>query len=152
MIVITDSNIVFSALKTPNGVIAKILKAKSNIQFFAPDYLIIEVNNHFDKIVVGNIMTKKELLIEKDLILSKIKILNVADIPKSKVIEALKIVENIDIDDLFFVAVHLLNNHKIWTGDKVLIDGLKAKGYNICVTTAELKQKIYKKPRQANLF
>lgn len=31
MIVITDSNIIFSALITPNGIIAQILKAKGKL-------------------------------------------------------------------------------------------------------------------------
>jgi len=35
--------------------------------------------------------------------------------------------------------------HKIWTGDKVLINGLKEKGLDICVTTEELILKRYKK-------
>jgi hypothetical protein len=43
------------------------------------------------------------------------------------------------------VALHLFKKHKIWTGDKVLINGLQSKGYDICVTTTELKTKMYKK-------
>jgi len=35
--------------------------------------------------------------------------------------------------------------HKIWTGDKVLINELKEKGLDICVTTEELILKRYKK-------
>ena len=33
----------------------------------------------------------------------------------------------------------------IWTGDKILMNGLKEKGYDICVTTKEIKTKTYKK-------
>ena len=33
----------------------------------------------------------------------------------------------------------------IWTGDKILINGLKEKGYDICITTEELKKYLYKK-------
>jgi predicted nucleic acid-binding protein len=43
MIVVTDSNIIFSALYTPNGVIASILKNKNKIQLLAPNFLILEV-------------------------------------------------------------------------------------------------------------
>lgn len=50
MIFITDSNILYSALITPNDVVANILKDKSNIQFFAPNYLIEEINEHSEEL------------------------------------------------------------------------------------------------------
>ena len=39
MILITDSNLIISALITPNGAIASIIKAKHNFQFIAPDFV-----------------------------------------------------------------------------------------------------------------
>ncbi|WP_367575546.1 PIN domain-containing protein [Sphingobacterium tenebrionis] len=50
MIVIADSNIIFSALITPNGIVSQILKSKGKLQFFAPSYLFDEVNRHLAKI------------------------------------------------------------------------------------------------------
>ena len=141
MILITDSNIIFSALKSPSGVVAKILTEKSNIQFYAPSYLIDEVKNHSDKISDN----PKDVLRKMKILLEKIKIINVDAIPKKEVIKAINIVKDIDINDAFFVALHFYKKHKIWTSDKVLIKGLEKKGYNICVTTAELKTKLYKK-------
>ena len=141
MIVITDSNILFSALKSPNGVVAKILTHKSNIQFYAPNYLIDEIKRHSGKISVN----KKEVLARLNILLGKIEIIDVDKIPKEKVFQAIEIVKDIDIDDAFFVALHLFKKHKIWTSDKVLIKGLEQKGFKICVTTSELKLKLYKK-------
>ena len=141
MILITDSNIIFSALKSQNGVVAKILTEKSNIQFYAPSYLIDEVKKHSDKISDN----PKEVLRRMMILLEKVKIINVNEIPKKEVVKAIEIVKDIDIDDAFFVALHFYKKHKIWTSDKVLIKGLEKKGYNICVTTAELKSKLYKK-------
>lgn len=141
MIVITDSNIIFSALKTPNGIVAKIINAKSNIQFYAPSYLIEEIKTHSVKISKD----KKQVLQNLNVLLEKIKIIDVDKIPKKNVIDAIEIVKDIDIDDVVFVALHLYKKHKIWTSDKVLINGLEAKGYKICVTTSELKSKLYKK-------
>jgi predicted nucleic acid-binding protein len=141
MIVITDSNILFSALKSPNGIVAKILTHKSNIQFYAPNYLIDEIIRHASKISDN----KKEVLQRFKFLLEKIEIIDVDSIPKEKVIEAIEIVKDIDIDDAFFVALHLFKKHKIWNSDKVLIKGLESKGYKICVTTSELKSKLYKK-------
>jgi predicted nucleic acid-binding protein len=67
------------------------------------------------------------------------------DIPKEDVVEAYKIVCDIDLDDLAFVALHLHTKHKIWTTDMQLQSGLKAKDYDICINTAELKKSLYKK-------
>ena len=141
MIVITDSNILFSALKSPNGTVAKILTSKSKIQFYAPNYLIEEIKRHSGKISDR----KQDVLNRLEILLKKVEIIDVAAIPKDKVLQAIEIVKDIDIDDAFFVALHLFKKHKIWTSDKVLIKGLERKGYNICVTTSELKLKLYKK-------
>ena len=46
MIVITDSNIIISALIKPNGIIAKVFKSKSQIQFYAPSFLKDEIYEH----------------------------------------------------------------------------------------------------------
>jgi len=47
MIVITDSNIIVSALISSAGVVASIFKEKSNLQFIAPTQLLEEVNEHW---------------------------------------------------------------------------------------------------------
>ena len=58
MTVIADSNIFYSALITPNGYIATILKDK-NLQFLAPDYIIyiflLQLKNQ------AKIITKKDI-------------------------------------------------------------------------------------------
>ncbi|WP_432672853.1 PIN domain-containing protein [Flavobacterium sp. SM2513] len=141
MIVITDSNILFSALKSPNGTVAKILTSKSKIQFYAPNYLIEEIKRHSGKISDR----KQDVLNRLEILLEKVEIIDVAAIPKDKVLQAIEIVKDIDIDDAFFVALHLFKKHKIWTSDKALVKGLESKGYKICVTTSELKLKLYKK-------
>lgn len=145
MIVITDSNIIFSALYAPKGVISSILKNKGKIQLFAPDYLIIEVKNHLTDIIESRKVTKRQILSELNSLLENINIIEVDNIPKKDVVKAVEIVKDIDIDDTFFVALHLYKKYKIWTTDKQLRVGLEKKGYSICVNTLELKNKLYKK-------
>ena len=60
MIIIADSNIFYSSLITPNGIIAAILKDR-NMQFLAPDYIIEEVKEHITDIEkrIKNTRTKK---------------------------------------------------------------------------------------------
>lgn len=50
MILITDANIIFSALLKPNSLIAQIIKEEQKFQFFAPDYLLEEFRVHQKRI------------------------------------------------------------------------------------------------------
>ncbi len=145
MIVIADSNIIFSALLTPQGIIARILTAKSNIQFLVPDYLLEEVEEHLQ--MVADYTGKAKLALKRDLkrLTSKISIVTTAEVPLKYKQKAVELVADIDKDDAPFVALHLYKRHKIWTGDRTLINGMTAKGYPIFITTDELKNKLYKK-------
>ena len=86
MIVISDTNIIYSCFYKPDGAIANILKDKAE-----------------------------------------------------------EIAQFVDPDDYPFIALHLEKRHKIWTCDFELTKGLKEMGYDICVTTKDLKAKCYKK-------
>jgi len=61
MILITDSNILVSALIKPKGTTASILKQKSNLQFTAPDYIFEELKEHWNKVVASSDLTEKQL-------------------------------------------------------------------------------------------
>lgn len=148
MIVIIDSNIFVSALITPNGTVASVLSEKGRIQFLVLDYVIEEVENHAQKIADISAKAKKEVLTDFRNLIKGIGIIDKDEIPKKDLIEAKKIVQDIDIHDAYFVALHLYKKHKIWTGDNELADALKAKGYNFCITTSELKRYIYKKQKK----
>lgn len=144
MIVITDSNIIYSILRNPDGEVAKVFYAKSKIQFTTPDFLIEEVKNHFNDLI-NEKTTKKDINDRLNKALEKIKIINLETISKEHITKSLEIVKDIDIDDYVFVALYLYKKHKIWTGDRKLINGLLKKGYDICITTSQLKAYIYKK-------
>ncbi|WP_018676517.1 PIN domain-containing protein [Riemerella columbina] len=144
MIVITDSNIFYSAIIAPKGKIAGILREKRTIQFTAPSYLIEEIKEHSQDIADYLKISKKEVLAIFQNLLENVSIIGTKEIPQKDILEAVDIVKDIDIDDVFFVALHLHTHHKIWTGDKELIKGLKLKGYDICITTEELSQHTYK--------
>jgi predicted nucleic acid-binding protein len=145
MIVITDSNIIISALIKPNGVVAKVFKSKSQIQFYAPSFLKDEILEHFSKIVKLSGLTKKEIQIQLNYYFNRIKFIDISNIPKKYILDAFDIVSDIDPDDVFFVALNRYKKYQIWTSDKKLIAGLEKKGYNICITTAQIKNNLYKK-------
>ncbi|MFA7445246.1 MAG: PIN domain-containing protein [Flavobacteriaceae bacterium] len=145
MIVIADSNIFFSALLTPKGVIAQILTSKSKIQFLVPDYLIEEIEEHLQRIADYVNKSKTEIKQNLKQLMVKITIVPTEEIPMKYRQKAVEIVSDIDKDDAPFLALHFYKKHKIWTGDRTLIDGLTAKGYDIFVTTTQLQDKLYKR-------
>ena len=145
MILITDANIIFSALLKPKSLIAQIIKEEHKFQFFAPDYLLDEFKVHQKRIEEMSPYTQSEFKEEWKLIRSRIKIVDSSEISNEIIDKSFEVVKDIDEWDIYFVALHFKTGHKIWTGDKELIKGLKAKGYNICITTEELKKYLYRK-------
>lgn len=144
MIVITDANIILSALYDNNSLISSILKDK-NLQFIAPSYLKTEVKKHWDKIEKSSRVNPKEIKAEWVILQKIIKFIDTETIADNIVKKSLDIVKDIDEFDLFFVALHFQTGHKIWTGDKQLIKGIREKGYDIFITTQQLKNYMYKK-------
>jgi len=145
MIVIADSNLLISGLYNPNGAIVEILTSKSKIQLTAPDFIYVEINHYLADIAAATGKSKIQIKNDLKVLTEKITFYKSTDIQREFIRNAFEIVKDIDEDDLFFVALHLQTKHKIWTGDKQLINGLLAKGYDICVTTKELKKMLYKK-------
>lgn len=91
-----------------------------------------------------NNLTKREARAFLKEITKNISFYQMEKIKKAHKQKAENIVKSIDPDDFLFIALHLQTGHKIWTCDKVLSNGLKEKGYDICVTTQEIKAKIFK--------
>lgn len=146
MIVISDSNIIFSCFYTPNGVIASILKNKKNkLQFIAPSFLLEEVKEHLPEIMKDNLLTKRKANALLKEFTQNVTFYELKDIKKQNREKASKIAKNIDPDDYLFIALHFEKGHKIWTCDNILSKRLKEMGYDICISTQELKTNIYKK-------
>ena len=146
MIVISDSNIIFSCFYTPNGVIASILKNKKNkLQFIAPSFLLEEVKEHLPEIMKDNLLTKRKANALLKEFTQNITFYELKDIKKQNRDKASKIAKNRDPDDYLFIALHFEKGHKIWTCDNILSKRLKEMGYDICISTQELKTNIYKK-------
>ena len=128
MIAIIDTNILYSALISPQGEVAKILKERKNIQFLVPDYLLEEIEEHLSDIVTITKKTKSQIKTTFSSLLMGLTILTSENISKEVLIEADFLTKDIDEDDIPFIAFHLQYKHKIWSLDKKLINGLTAKG------------------------
>ena len=146
MIVISNTNIIYSCFYKPEGVIATILKNRKNkLQFIAPSYLLDEIEEHLPQIMEKNQLTKRQAKTLLKEFTKNITFYDLEDIKRENRDKAVKIVKEIDPDDYLFIALHLEKGHKIWTCDFELINGLKKEGYDICITTKELRASTYKK-------
>ena len=124
---------------------ATILTAKKQkIQFIAPLFLLEEVKEHLPTIIEKTNRTKREVLSLLKKFTKNITFYNESDISTQNIKKAEEIVSTIDTEDAPFVELYLQTGHKIWTLDKILSNGLKEKGYDICITTTEVKERLYK--------
>lgn len=73
-------------------------------------------------------------------LLNRIEFLNESLLPVTIVEQARELVQDIDPRDVYYGALTLHHNARLWTGDRKLSDGLQAKGATFFCTTAELTQ------------
>jgi len=139
MKIIVDTNIVFSALLNSNGRIGRLLlDSKQHFEFYSCKYLQIEIFRHLEKIQKHANLQQDEVFELLNLITSRIFFVDENLLPKTTLSKAMELVEDVDFDDMVFVALTNHLNGFLWTGDKILIEGLKRKGYSSVVTTFEL--------------
>jgi len=136
MKITVDSNIVFSAILNTKSNIGQILTIGSkHFDFYTIDLLKTEIWNHRQKIQKITGFSNDEFEQIYHLIISKIRFIDDILISDNSINNAFKLTHDIDKDDTLFVA---LTNHlksKLWTGDKILENGLRKKGYSRIITT-----------------
>jgi len=146
MRVVVDTNIVFSALLNSNSLIARIiLQPKSRFHFYSTDLLSIEIQEHKNKLKRLSGFSDSDLNKSISIITNKIRFINADLIPPSLLISTQDLLKDIDIDDTEFVALTSHLHGRLWSGDKVLQNGLLQKGWNKFISTNELYTLIHKK-------
>ena len=143
MKIIVDTNIVFSGILNSNSQIGKILiNSNKHFEFYSCDFLKVEIQKHQEKLLKLTKLSREELNELEMLVTSNIKFLNEGLIPKRDFMEALDLLEGIDIKDTPFVALTNYLKGTLWTGDKVLLNGLKAKNFKNVIATSDLFVKL----------
>jgi predicted nucleic acid-binding protein len=141
MKIVVDTNIVFSALLNTNSNIGKLLfNSRDYFDFYSCRYLQMEIQNHFDKIQKYTKLNGIEIYELVRLIESRITFIDERLLPYNIIENAKNLVADIDFDDFAFVATTNYLNATLWTGDKILLNGLRNKEYKQIITTAELLQ------------
>jgi predicted nucleic acid-binding protein len=139
MRIVVDTNIAFSAILNTNSKIARIiLQPKSRLNFYSTDLLMDEIQEHKTKLKHLANFTDFELNKTISLITHKIRFIDAKLIPEIVLIRTQELLQDIDIDDTEFVALADHIHGKLWSGDKVLHEGLKKKKWTKFISTTEL--------------
>ncbi len=138
MNVIVDSNIVFSAILNTESHIGQILTTSTIFSFYTIGLLKTEIIRHKDKIQKITGFSADEFAEVYDLVTSKIQFVDEVLIPDASLQKAYSLTCDIDEDDTLFVALANQMRARLWTGDKILRNGLMLKGYSRIISTSEL--------------
>jgi len=128
-IIVVDTNIIFSALRSKNSVIRNRLKRK-HYTFYAPRFLFVELFKHKERILKNSFASEDEVLNLLSSVLHSINFINEDFISTSLYMQAYLLCKDIDEKDTSFIAMALALECEIWTRDEELKNGLKAKGFD----------------------
>ena len=98
--------------------------------FIAPNFILTEIFNHKEKITKHSKLSANELLELLNNLFSRIQFVTPDFISLSNFSKAINLCKDVDEKDTIFVALTIELNAELWTGDKRLKDGLKAKGFD----------------------
>ncbi len=133
MLLITDANILFSAL-IKDGLTRKILLL-SNHEFVAPEFVLAEINKHIHELREKTNLSETEI---KEILSTIIKKSNLTIISNKDFcierVNAISICPDINDVEYFSLALHL--NCSIWSNDKLLKNQNKVK----IISTSELEK------------
>ena len=136
MKIVIDTNIVFSAILNTQGKIGQILISGSkHFKFYSVGLLKDELNKHREKILRISDYSSNQYEEILQTITSKIHFIDDIFISDKSVEAAWELTKGIDDNDTLFIALANELNSFVWTGDKKLISGLRAKGFNKVLTT-----------------
>ena len=145
-IIIVDTNIVFSAILNAKSIIGEILFQNGDqLEFYTSEYLREEIDNHRDRILELSKTNEQAVNQVVYQVFKRISFISAQQIPFEFWASSASIVRDIDMDDLPFVALTKYLDGDLWTGDMELLNGLRAKGFDRCVTTKELIELLGKK-------
>jgi len=134
---VVDTNIVFSILQK-EGITRKLFFFLG-VEFYTPNFLMVEIIKYKEKIVSLSTMNESEFISVVYKVFNKINFVNETLISAENRKKAYEMCKDIDETDTPFVALALELNIPLWSGDKKLVKGLKIKEFNKVLTTNDIK-------------
>ena len=127
--IIVDTNIIFSALLKNRTKFAEVLLAE-NHKFFICEMVLVELFKYKEKIVRLSGLSEDELIQLFQVFLKTMHLYKEELISIENRQLAYQLCYDIDKNDTAHVALTLELDGLLWTGDKVLKEGLLKKGFN----------------------
>lgn len=127
--VVVDTNLIFSALIPKASQIREVL-FESMLTFYSPNFLIIEIYKHKDKLLKNSKLNESEFYLYFNGIIERIKFIPTDFIGLESRQKAYNLCHDVDIKDTPFVALSIDLAIPLWTGDNKLKHGLRKKGFN----------------------
>lgn len=141
MIIVVDTNIIFSGVLSPNGKICDLLFNSDDVfEFYAPSAVLYELNVHRVKLLNLSGLSEEELNFLIVTLLKKIELIDLDSVKKSTWEKALELTKDVDEFDTPFIALSLELSAPLWTGDKKLTQGLSSKGVDWVFNTEQVKR------------
>ena len=139
MKIVVDTNVIFSTLLNSNNNIGDLLfNSDKHFEFYSCSYMRYEIQKHWERLKKISKLSDEQLQISYTQELSKLKFINEEIIPIETWLASEEITKGIDIDDIDFVALAKFLKATLWTGDKVLYNGLKKLDFKKLLYTTEL--------------
>ena len=139
MKIVVDTNIIFSTLLNSNSTIGDLLfNSDKHFEFYSCSYMRYEIQKHWERLKKISKLSDEQLQVSYTQVLSKLKFINEEIIPVETWLASEQITKGIDIDDTDFVALTKFLKATLWTGDKVLYNGLKRLEFKKLLNTTEL--------------
>lgn len=139
MKLIIDTNLIFSSISKYDGKIAEIiLNPNFHLQLTGCYFSYIELFKYKEKLIKASKLEELNFLDVMCQMLKRIHFFNEGMIPKPIIQKAYNLVCDIDEKDTIFIAMGMYFEQKLWSGDKLLVEGLRRKGYNELILTNEL--------------
>ena len=128
--VVVDANIAFKSLCTGRGKLRRRLSPNSDLKFYCPRFLFVELFKHKERIARASGLTDADLVEGLHELVSQLEFVNEAAIPVGTWMEAYRLCKGIDADDTPYVALALNLDCRFWTEDDELKTALRARGFN----------------------
>jgi predicted nucleic acid-binding protein len=128
-VIVVDTNILFAAMRN-NSIKIRAILSNPNFHFVAPNFLVVEIFKHKERILQKATGTEEEVIELLILLIQQVKFISESQIPTETIIHAFRLCKDEDEKDTLFVALALEYNALFWTRDEKLKRHLKTQGFD----------------------